>query len=174
MKKIYFIILLFLLCFLHASCVVIPGAAIVGLAVTGVADTESDISGPSFIFPEDANGRNYANIGADIKVYSNNGEWRPNNKYHYVIGKIVSGGSAEIVGIKENDVMHSINGRLTERMSPHEVWSDLIGGSEEIVSLYIIDNEYLKPQFVARVTLRKEKILERQRLEQERMQRTRR
>ena len=45
---------------------------------------------------------------------------------------------------------------------------------EEVKALDIIDKEYLKPQFVARVTLRKEKILERQRLEQERMQRTRR
>ena len=45
---------------------------------------------------------------------------------------------------------------------------------DEAKALDIIDKEYLKPQFVARVTLRKEKILERQRLEQERMQRTRR
>lgn len=45
---------------------------------------------------------------------------------------------------------------------------------EEVKALDIIDKEYLKPQFVARVTARKEKILERQRLEQERMQRTRR
>lgn len=45
---------------------------------------------------------------------------------------------------------------------------------EEVKALDLIDKEYLKPQFVARVTLRKEKILDRQKLEQERMQKTRR
>lgn len=45
---------------------------------------------------------------------------------------------------------------------------------EEIKVLDTIDKKYLKPQFMARVTARKEKILQRQQEEQKRMQGARR
>jgi len=135
------------LCFLSVSCVIVPGVAIVGVAVTGIVYDSND-AGPSFIFPEDTGSKKYANIGADIKIYSDNkGEWHPNDKYCYVMGKIVSGGSAELSGIEEGGILYNINGRFTERMSPHEALSYLIGGGEEILSLYIIDDEGLLKKF---------------------------
>ena len=141
MKKICLAILLCSLYFLSVFCAVVPGIIIIGIAVTGVVDTGSDVTCPSFIFPEDAGSKKYANIEADIKIYSDNAEWRPNNKYHYVIGKVVPGGSAELAGIKEGGILYNINGRFTERMSPHETLSYLIGGGEETIPLYIIDNK---------------------------------
>ena len=136
MKKIYFAVSLCLLCFSSISCVIVPGIAIIGIAVMGVVDTDSDAIGPKFIFPQNTGGDKYANIGADIKIYSDNTEWRPNKKYQYIVDKIIPGGSAERVGIKKSDIIYNINGRFTERMSPHEALSYLIGGGEEVVFVY--------------------------------------
>ena len=108
MKKIYLVILLCSSYFLSISCVAFTGIAITSTLVTNsivtIADSivnKDDGTGPSFIFPEDADSKKYANIGSDIKIYSDNAEWRPNDKYYYVIGKVVPGGSAELAGIKE-------------------------------------------------------------------------
>lgn len=148
MKKIYLVILLCSSYFLSISCVAFTGIAITSTLVTNsivtIADSivnKDDGTGPSFIFPEDADSKKYANIGSDIKIYSDNAEWRPNDKYYYVIGKVVPGGSAELAGIKEGGILYNINGRFTERMSPHETLSYLIGGGEETIPLYIIDNK---------------------------------
>ena len=142
MKKIYFAILL---CFLSVSCAVVPGVVVTGTIINGIMDiveSGSDVAGPpKFIFPHNTGGDKYANIGSDIKIYSDNSEWRPNKKYQYIVDKIIPGGSAERVGIKKSDIIYNINGRFTERMSPHEALSYLIGGGEEVVLLYIIDNK---------------------------------
>lgn len=138
MKKVFLAVLL---CFLSVSCVVVPGIAIIGVATTGVVCTNSDDAGPEFIFPKDAGSDKYIGIGAEIKVYSDSAEWRPLKKYVYVIGKVSPGGSANLAGIKTGDVIYSINGRFAEKMSPYEVFSDLMGNGWEIISLYIIDGE---------------------------------
>ncbi|MEK7627018.1 MAG: PDZ domain-containing protein [Patescibacteria group bacterium] len=141
MKKICFAVSLCLLCFSSISCVIVPGIAIIGIAVMCVVDTDSDAIGPAFIFSEDTGGDKYANIGADIEAYSDSAEWHPNSKYRFVAGKITPGGSAESAGIKEGDILYNINGRFTERMSPHEAFSYLIGGNEETILLYVVDGE---------------------------------
>jgi hypothetical protein len=144
MKKIYFLILL---CFLSISCVAIPNIVIIGItgmSATGIADTvkgDNDTTVPSFCFPEDVDSDKYTGIGVganEIKVYSNNEEWRPNNKYLYIFGDVSSNKLLKEIGIKKGDMLYSINGHLTERMSPYEVFSYC---GEETVVLYIIDNE---------------------------------
>lgn len=147
MKKIFLAVLL---CFLSVSCVAfhgtvifisaISGNAVSSIVATGIVDKDNVIN-PEFIFPENAESDKYANIGANIKIYSDAAEWKPLQKYTYIIGDVSPGGPADLVGIKTGDIVYNVNGRFTEKMSPYEALGDLIGGGEETVSLYIIDHE---------------------------------